>query len=230
MKLIAISVRSNFIQQPSVTAFHAAMYHGIAGRKGVRFPSDEPPDWRHETAPLELAINIRSKSKFFVPGYYPVVANEIVNHFSACPAIRFGRVLITKCIDLPWSLDASSQLREDADAIFNDPTYRCHIPKPKDAYTELILRQLSQFKGTPSLAIETELGTPPLHKRVTLRIPESWISDRCAFASGRSFFLGETIFNRISSYVPLEYFVLRECQIGIAKGAGTRKRGQERFS
>lgn len=212
MNIIAISVRSNFIGS-NITAFHSVMFHGVAGRAGRRFPNDQPPVWNQNSEALELAVNIRTTAKFTVPGYYPVVSKDIFGIFASYNSVTAGEVKITRCIDLPWSMDEPPVHREFEESYFDDSSYQCRCPETPTDLFELILRQHASVSSEKLVTIETDLGTSPLQKRVTLQVPEEWIRTQCAFASGRNFFFDEKIFSQISPFVPHEFFVIRNCKI-----------------
>lgn len=213
MKLISVSVRSNFIDSGPVTAFHAAMYHGIASRNGIRFPNDDPPQWDQEVNPLELAVNIHSNSQFFVPGYYPVVKCVIGEKFVDYPGVQLGRVDVTTCIDIPWSIAYAPELHQDPEALFDDPQNQCPCPNPGPQLVELIMRQIPQSHNAKNVVIDAELGTPPLEKHVSISVPEDWISDKFVFASGSNFFFDKESFDGVRNLVPAEFFVIREIEI-----------------
>ncbi len=213
MNVIAVSVRSNFIGMEHITAFHSVMFQGVAGRCGKRFPHDSPPAWDEEPNPLELAVNTRTSAVFTVPGYYPVVSSDIHELFSEYPNVRAGAVSVTKCIDVPWSTGSAPAISEDAKSYFDDPSHQCECPESQTDRVELILRQLASATEERRITVETELGTGRLSKCVSLDVPEGWLTPRCAFASGRNFFFDESVFNKIASFVPSDFFVIRDCKV-----------------
>jgi hypothetical protein len=214
MKMVIVTPRSNFIQSQDATAFHSVMFHGVCSRDGRRFPNDDPPNWDDTSVtPLELAWNIWTKPEFLVPGYYPVVDEEVSSWFAGYGGVRLGEVTISDCIDVPWSFDSSPELSGDPKSYFDDIENRCDCPPDVPRLFELVVREVALAKEADTVTVTTELGTPPLGKNQSLDVPISWLGEKTAFSSGRNYWFDEAAYDQIKSKINDKLFIVRMVEV-----------------
>lgn len=220
MKFYHVTTVSNFIRNPEISEFHAAMFHGLAERNGKECPHD-PKVWANTPSTTSLMVSRtgRKVPPVFCPSTHFIMHEELAELLRPCPNVRVAPIIFKRLVDVDFQKGDSSwesmwgrgDPLELLRTLPDRPELHHRVGPHCEVQTYRWQDVIDSYPTAQEITIETD--TPPFEEQTSLRVGRDLLNDFPLLYYWGGVLLHGSVFAILGDKLDCDFFLVREYKV-----------------